>query len=59
MIQSRIVLCGDVDLIIVTSRLVLISLLCCLFPPTLNDSGMDDPIELLLLNCHVCLISVQ
>jgi hypothetical protein len=32
--------------------------LSCVFP-TLNDSGMEDLVGLLLLNRDVCLISVQ
>jgi hypothetical protein len=32
--------------------------LCCLFPPSLNDLGMDNLVKLLSLNCDVCLISV-
>jgi hypothetical protein len=49
----------DVCLITVSPLLVLISFLCHLFPPTLNDSSMEDPVELLLVNCDVCLISIQ
>jgi hypothetical protein len=41
-----------------TSRPVLISFLF-VFSLQLNDSGMDDPVGLLSLNCDVCLISVQ